>query len=219
MQLLALSDVTCWSGKQALVRRTDPDAVLLGGDLVDDGNFDPGAYGLHEANALQRHVEGFYRFLEGVGGERPVWIVRGNHDLPEKGFDVDRVTAKPNVELIEGQIRQVGDVAVAGVGYLPADGRDRAVERARTEADVVLSHAPRDLWPEMAQARPSVVLQGHRDVGRYRCGDTLFLLTRKAEHAIVEAHGPELQGRMFNADGGRLLRRETQVAALDPAYG
>jgi predicted phosphodiesterase len=216
MTILAISDPACWRGLADEVRDRDPEAVLLGGDLVHDGNFDPSQYDVDEAHeARAEHVATFYAFLEAVGANRPVHLVRGNHDVPASGFDRARVEAIDGVEVVEDRTVEVDGVRLAGVGFHGGRRKD-AAERAREEADLVLSHVPRGLVPELADGRPTAVVQGHRGVGRFRRGRTLVLLTRKAHLAELELRDGRVVGRLLDEEGSPLATRRTELDALTP---
>jgi uncharacterized protein len=151
-RLLYVSDIHLRNGRSArlcrqvvdAVTRSRPDAVLLGGDLVDR----PSELGM------------LSRLVASIGGMARVLAVGGNHD---DRIGMDRVR--------EAVVHGGGQWIHEGVGHLTHAGRVIAVAGPETTEDVdghvrvLCAHDPR-IWKRSRHAGFELVLAGHLHGGQ-----------------------------------------------------
>lgn len=162
---------------EAAVEETAPDAVLLGGDLVD------------RSAALPLLETGVARLARG----RPVWAIGGNHDRV-----AGRQAVRRAVEAGGGRWLEGASVAMAsdGENHIRVEGTIRR-DPASKDFRVLCAHDPK-IFPAALEAGYALVLAGHLHGGQW-------VIAQRDNRLYPGAWFYRWNGLRFEAGRGTLL--------------
>ena len=171
-----------WHMQRKLVARMaalSPDAILLGGDYLNDAE-----------DASRRTLAEVVRSLVEVA---PVYAVIGNVG-GYKGEPRDALEAAGARVLANAAAELPGRVVLCGIEWLDAAAIDRAARRMdRGAFNICLTHAP-GLIPEAARAGFDLYLCGHTHGGQVRLPVWGALVT-------LSVHGKRFESERYTVDG------------------
>ncbi len=166
-----------------------PDAVILGGDIADEGT-------------AKEAMQEVFRVLGGIKSTYGTWYVYGNHDLQpysrEKQYTAEEFEAAARA----GGVRILCDSAAELGGELILAGRDDAAwggNSGRAAAEEILSGADRGKYIIMADHQPAgleenaaagvdLMLSGHTHAGQIWPAGTLLELLGNYNYGLYK-HG------------------------------
>ncbi len=172
----------------AVVRGLAPDAVLLGGDYLNDQQ--------------ERSVEVLASAVKALAGIAPVYAVIGNADEPRPlayrtvAAAGAKVLVNEPVDLAGGQERPgLSGVTVWGLRWLDEEALSEAASRLDPErVNVCLTHAP-GMIPQAARAGFDLYLAGHTHGGQVRLPALGALVT-------LAVHGKRFECGRYPLPGG-----------------
>ena len=154
-----------------------PDILMLAGDLIPT------------------RVERFYEILEHASQTSEIYLVRGNHDAAE--YDVKRISSIRNCYEISGKLVTSHDIRILGLGYDETHYSRTLrplVEKTKTKADIVLTHAEQRRLQLICQIQPSLIVRGHFGLGRCEVdGIPIVSPIYPYCYAIIETRNGEIE--------------------------
>ena len=201
-KILVLSDIHTWKSLDVLVRDMTPDLLLLAGDLVHNGGLEipdeayvksaSGATYLNKTaykKLLKEHASAFYDFLELVGGQFPIFIIRGDHDTTERGYAVEKINKISGCTEISGKVVEINGLRILGLGFDETYKLRKLrplIEDYKGTVDIVVTHCKTGRLPLISSIEPKLIIRGHWGRGRFLVNGIPTLMNNSASMGFIE---------------------------------
>lgn len=162
MKILAYSDVFSWVGFKEIIRNTDPDILVLNGDLVGDGWRT--IFGANIDNKLEyqlNHFKKFYEILRYASTIcKKVLVIKGNHD--NEFYNSKFIESIPNCIELSGKGIVIEGLSFFGFGYKDSYNVRELKSFLKTiDANILITHTKSKRLPILASIEPKLIIQGH----------------------------------------------------------
>lgn len=146
------------------MKETDPDVVLIGGDLLDE-------------QTSQSEMEESIAALKPLSEKAPVYFIYGNHDLQpkikNKKFTQEQFEAalkEANIHILNDAVAQVDDLTIVGRADYALKNRESLQEMLAdvdpNQFTVLVDHQPIDTDEVLESGKVDLMISGHTHNGQ-----------------------------------------------------